>query len=353
MRKKTLSENSSAYSGYAGILVVALCVVITILKEFSTPLNESSRGVILDMVFNNSLEHNYPIFGNILAKLFAMTNYFFSIGNTFSQTNIIYGFCHAIFLSSGFLLVLFYFRLRGDATFPAWCPILLLFTNPAFLSLDTYAWRQCLSLAVFIWGESITRSRYQWAGWALQLVAIVVHPGNAPLVLLYWLLSALSARRRLVLVLLLIVVVMPAAYFLYSGRLLLVPDWFPFRRILIRDQPFLDSNFEYNNIDGNFIPKYLVFIIPCLFVSTRHIFTNSAMPKHLENILIAALLPISVMNFIPGVNRMLVGIFVVVAVYAAFYIVHLLKGMSVSAGHAQWAALFGLAVFQLGMYMAL
>src|SRR5690606_14466456 len=129
------------------------------------------------------------------------------------------------------LLILFYFRLREEAVFPAWVPILLLFANPAFLSLDTYAWRQCLSLAVFIWGESMTRSRPKWSGWPLQLVAIVVHPGNVPLLVLYWILSALSARGRLILVLLLIGVVMPAAYFSYPLNASLVPDWFPFKRI--------------------------------------------------------------------------------------------------------------------------
>lgn len=353
MRLKTLSESGSVYSRYVGILVVALCIGIIVLKELTIPLSQSSRGVILEMFFNNSLQSNYPIFGNFVAYAFFATNFVLSIGGHFSQADIIYGFCHAIFLLSGVLIVLFYFRLRDEVFFPAWAPILLLFANPAFLSLDTYAWRQCLSLAVFLWGESMTRSRYQWSGWALQLLSIVVHPGNAPLVGLYWILSALSARGRLILVLLLIGVVTPAVYFLYPVNSAFVPDWFPFRRILIRDQTFIDSNYEYNNINGDIIYRYIIFIVPALLISIRHMFANSTIPKHLEDILIAAVLPISVMNFVPGANRMLVGIFVVVAVYAAFYIVHLLRGMSISAGRAQWAALFSLAVFQVGMYMAL
>jgi hypothetical protein len=271
--------------------VVAICSIVLVLKEFATPLEESSRGVILEMLRVGSLSSNYPFFGDMLEL----------ITNAFGRDHLaIEVIAHALFVSSAAVWVAVMLKLIGERNQGkrlAAILVAILILNPVMTRFNLFAWRQSLSLAIFIFG--VLAVRRPFVKMALIAISVIVHQGMAPVVLFFAVFSAIPATIlwMVVPVSLVSMVVLYAAFPFHF-----LPAWMPFRLQLSDLAALSAADPSFNNAAGAIVEKYvatLVLPLSALILGRRQL------ESRWIKLALALSLPLIIGNFIPGANRFL------------------------------------------------
>lgn len=278
-------ENIIAY------VVVVTCSIVLVCKEFAVPLEESSRGVILEMLRVGSLSTNYPLFGRILQLA----------TNLFGRDRLVLEvLAHAIFLSSALawiaiLLKLLQGRDRAQALVAMLIAIMLV--NPVMIRFDLFAWRQSLSLAFFIYATVVAGNI--WVKTLCIAISLIIHQGIIPVILLFAIFSVMPARILWISVpLSLVVMAILRAAFPFQ----FLPAWMPFSLQLTDLQALSAADPAFNNAPGAFVAKYIATV---MLPVAALLLTGLRAETRWVRLAMALSLPLVIGNFIPGANRLL------------------------------------------------
>lgn len=271
--------------------VVAMCSIVLLCKEFAIPLDESSRGVILEMLRVGSLSSNYPLFGGMLELI---TQY---IGPDRLALELL---AHGLFLTSSFVWIVMLLKLlqgrnRGRMLTAMFVAIMLV--NPVMIRFDLLAWRQSLSLSLFIFGVIVARGNLSKI--ALISISVFIHQGILPVVILFLIFTA-APSKMLWLSIPACVVGMAVLHATFPFQFL--PEWIPFRLQLSDTAMLSTADPSFNNASGSLVLKYIATIaLPAISLALAIYQKESGWVR----LTLSLSLPLIVLNFIPGANRLI------------------------------------------------